>query len=104
MDDGVKNILPGELLKVRNNLVKKLVTLQGKSIYSYKTGDGIIKRMDDLFALQAAIKKLDILIPFVIKNPVSWQGLSLFVDIGDEEKFNPGFKTLKDYKVKKEIK
>ena len=98
MDDGIKNILPGELLKVRNNLVKKYSKLQGTSIYSYKSGDDIVQRMDDLFALQAAIKKLDILIPFVVKNPISWVSLSLCVDISDEEKWNPGIKKLTDYK------
>lgn len=96
MDD--KNILPGELLKLRNNLVKKLTATQKKSIYECKSADEILKRMDDLFNLQAAIKRLDILIRFAIKCPVSFMGLSLCVDIEDEEKFNPGIKKIGDYR------
>lgn len=98
MDDGFKNILPEELLKLRNNLVKKLSKLQETSIYSLKTGDEIIKRMDNLFALQMAIKKLDIIIPFVIKDHSTWQSLSLFVDIENEETYKPEIKKIGDFK------
>lgn len=96
MDD--RNILPGELLKLRNNLVKKLTATQKKSIYECKSGDEIIRRMDDLFNLQAAIKRLDVLIRLAIKCPIGWEGISLCVTYEDEEKFNPGIKKIGDYK------
>lgn len=92
-----KNIVPVELLKLRNNLAKKFTNLQGKSIHEYKTADGIIKRMDALFSLQEAIKKLDILIPFTMKPHAAWRSLSLFVDIEDEEKWKPGIKKIGDF-------
>lgn len=93
-----KNILPGELLKLRNNLVKKFTITQKKSICEYKSISAIIDRMDYLYKLQIAIKQLDVLIWFAIRCFDSFMGLSLCVDIEDEEKFNPGIKKIGDYR------
>ena len=90
--------LTKELLKARNNLAKKYLKIQAKSIHEMRSGEEIIKRIDDLMDIQEAIKQLDILIGYAKKESYSWELISLFVESENIEEWKPQIAKLSDWK------
>lgn len=90
-------LLCNELLKARNALAAKYRQLQATSIHSFNSSDGIMKRMDDLFDLQEAIKQFDILIGYAKKESYTWDMISLITDHEDIETWEAKTAKLSDW-------
>lgn len=91
-------ILTNELLKARNNLAKKYLKIQAMSIYELGSAEKIIKRCDDLFDIQEAIKQFDILIGYAKEGSYCWDMICLLSEHEDTEKWKPKFAKLSDWK------